>query len=110
MLNIACLQKDTQLVHRLKDAVERLIWQGLEEESYNEQRKAVHLDNIYKILTNHGIEIDLATLGNIYNDVAPKDEDAVMKPKAVEAFAMKQYNRALRRAAMMKAKKKLLRA
>ena len=66
MIGVSCLVKNTVLVQDLKDLVEYI---GYERVSVG---KSASVSEVYNIIRQSGIEIDLQSIGHIYNDTLPK--------------------------------------
>jgi len=101
MLDISCLVKNTTLRNDLNDLVEFIAY----------SRVAKNLDaglqSIYNDIRMSGIEVDLQTIGFIYNDVLPKSYAQFDSDHDVNEYALKSYNDAINRAARLEAPEQL---
>lgn len=95
MLNVSCLIKNTSLQQDIHDLVEYL--------GYNlvSEGKDASLGTIFNIIRKSGIEVDLQTVGHIYNEVLPKDFRQFMSDSEVNDFVLKTYSDAVKRAALL---------
>lgn len=97
MLDISCLVKNTTLRNDLNDLVEFIAY----------SRVAKNLDaglqSIYNDIRSNGIEVDLQTVGFIYNDVLPKSYAQFDSDHDVNEYALKSFNDAINRAARLEA-------
>ena len=66
MLDIGCLVKNTTLRNDLNDLVEYIAYERVA------KNMDAGLQSIYNDIRSNGIEVDLQTVGFIYNDVLPK--------------------------------------
>lgn len=97
MLGISCLVKDTQLRHDLNDIVELSAYERVS------KGLPAGLRDIYNDLRQTGVEVDLQTVGFIYNDVLPKTFSEFDTDEDVNEYVLKNYNDAIRRAALLQA-------
>lgn len=97
MLDISCLIKNTTLRNDLNDLVEFIAY----------SRVAKNLDagiqSIYNDIRMSGIEVDLQTIGYIYNDVLPKSYAQFDSDHDVNEYALKSFEDAINRAARLEA-------
>lgn len=97
MLDISCLIKNTTLRNDLNDLIEFIAY----------SRVAKNLDagiqSIYNDIRSNGIEVDLQTVGFIYNDVLPKSYAQFDSDHDVNEYALKSYQDAINRAARLEA-------
>ncbi len=97
MLGISCLVKDTQLRHDLNDIVELAAYERVS------KGMPAGLRDVYNDLRQTGVEVDLQTVGFIYNDVLPKTFAEFDTDEDVNEYVLKNYNDAIRRAALLQA-------
>lgn len=97
MLNIGCLIKDTELRHDLNDLVEFIAYERVS------KNQDAGLQSIYNDIRINGIEVDLGTIGYIYNDVLPKSFAQFNSDHDVNEYVLKSYNDAINRAARLEA-------
>lgn len=94
-LGIGCLVRNTKLQHDLKDLVEYI--------AYN--RVANNIDagiaSVYNDIRKSGIEVDIQTIGHIYNNALPKSYAQFTSDIEVNDFVLKNYSDAIRRAALL---------
>lgn len=95
MLGVSCLVKNTQLRDDLKDLVEYI--------GYNQiaTGKEASIASVYNIIRKAGIEVDLQTVGHIYNEALPKSYSQFMSDTEVNDFVGKSYKDAIQRAAFL---------
>jgi SOS response regulatory protein OraA/RecX len=95
MLGVSCLVKNTQLRDDLKDLVEYI--------GYNQiaTGKEASVASVYNIIRKAGIEVDLQTVGHIYNEALPKSYSQFMSDTEVNDFVGKSYKDAIQRAAFL---------
>ncbi len=95
MLGISCLVKNTSLRHDLNDLIEYI--------AYNRVSKDLDagLASVYNDIRKAGVEVDLQTVGHIYNDVLPKIFSQFDSDEDVNKRVLKNYNDAIRRAALL---------
>lgn len=98
MLGVSCLIKNTQLRDDLKDLVEYI--------GYNQisTGKDASLASVYNIIRKAGIEVDLQTVGHIYNEALPKEYSQFMSDQQVWDYTAKSFNDAVKRAALLEEK------
>lgn len=89
---------DTELAQSLKDLVE---YSG-----YNRISKGLDasIGSIYNEIRKAGIEVDLQTVGYLYNDVLPKEFKQINSDEEVNEFVLKNYKDAIDRAAKLEDK------
>lgn len=96
-LDISCLIRNTTLRNDLNDLVEFIAY----------SRVAKNLDagiqSIYNDIRMNGIEVDLQTVGFIYNDVLPKTYAQFNSDHDVNNYVLKSYEDAINRAARLEA-------
>lgn len=95
MLGINCLVKNTTLRHDLNDLVEYLAYSRIS------SKQDASIQQIYNDIRKSGIEVDLQTVGHIYNDVLPKSYEQFSSDQDVNDYVLKDYNDAIRRAALL---------
>ena len=66
MTGVTCLAKNTQLQQDLKDIVEYIAYDRIG------RGKDASLSSVYNTIRTSGIEIDLQSVGHIYNEVLDK--------------------------------------
>lgn len=95
MLGVSCLVKNTQLRDDLKDLVEYI--------GYNQiaTGKEASIASVYNIIRKAGIEVDLQTVGHVYNEALPKSYSQFMSDTEVNDFVGKSYKDAIQRAAFL---------
>jgi hypothetical protein len=98
MTGVTCLVKDTQLQQDLRDIVEYLAYKRIAD------GKDAGIGSVYNIIRKSGIEIDLQSVGHIYNDVLDKSYREIMSDHQVDDFVLKSFNDAIRRAALLEQK------
>lgn len=98
MLGISCLTKNTSLVTDLKDLVEYIGY------SQVGAGKRADISTVYNVIRESGIEIDLNTVGHIYNEVLPKTYKQFSSDEQVNERVLKNYNDAIRRASLLEEK------
>lgn len=86
MLKISCLVKNTQLVEDLKTLVEFL---GFQKAADSGQAS---LMSVYSDVRKLGIEIDLKSVGTIYADVLPLDEEGFNTLDEIEDMTGSNFN------------------
>lgn len=98
MLGVSCLIKNTQLRDDLKDLVEYI--------GYNQisTGKDASLASVYNIVRKAGIEVDLQTIGHVYNEVLPKEYSQFMSDQQVFDYTARSFNDAVKRAALLEEK------
>ena len=97
MLDIGCLIKNTTLRHDLNDLVEFIAYERVS------KNQDAGLQSIYNDIRINGIEVDLGTIGYIYNDVLPKSFAQFNSDHDVNEYVLKSYNDAINRAARLEA-------
>lgn len=95
MLGVSCLVKNTDLRENLNELVEYLAYARLS------KNQNAGIADIYNDIRSSGIEVDLQTVGFIYNDVLPKNIEQFDSDADVNEYLLKNYNDALRRAALL---------
>lgn len=98
MIGVSCLVKNTVLVKDLKDLVEYI---GYERVAAG---KSASVAEVYNIIRQSGIEIDLQSIGHIYNDTIPKSYQNFQSDQEVNDFVLKNYKDAIDRAAKLEDK------
>jgi hypothetical protein len=98
MIGVSCLVKNTTLVQDLKDLVEYI---GYERVSNG---KSASVSEVYNIIRQSGIEIDLQSVGYIYNDTIPKSYQNFQSDQEVNDYILKNYKDAIDRAAKLEDK------
>jgi len=97
MLDIGCLVKNTSLRNNLNDLVEFIAYSRVS------KNLDAGLQSIYNDIRSNGIEVDLQTIGFIYNDVLPKSYAQFDSDHDVNEYALKSYTDAINRAARLEA-------
>lgn len=92
-MRVSCLQKDTKLKEAMFDII-RVI--GLERASNGE---SASLRSIFNDIRKAGIEIDLETVGFIYNEVLPRDDANFDSQFDIEEITTKTFRTAVNRLA-----------
>lgn len=92
MLGISCLARNTSLLQDLKDLVEYI---GFEKISNG---KPASVRDIYNEVRKAGVEVDLQTIGHIYNEALPKDYKEIQSDEEVNDYILKNYKDVLERA------------
>lgn len=98
MLGASCLVKDTQLKNDLSDLVQYVGFDRIV------NGKDASLGSIYNVIRKAGIEVDLQTVGFIYNEVLPKEYSQFQSDQEVNDYTLKSFNDAIRRAALLEQK------
>ena len=96
MLGVSCLFKDTTLRKDLNDLVAYIAYDRAE------KKLDAGIGSVYNIIREAGIEVDLQTIGHIYNDVMPQGAEEFDSINDVNAYLLKPYNDAIRQAALLK--------
>lgn len=99
MIGIGCIFKNTDVHKKLQDAV-NFIGHALLAEKKSPTVKAV-----WQFLQDEGIEVDLQTVGHVYNEVLPRDDQNFQSSDEVDEFVLKNYASALNRASKLHNKK-----
>jgi len=97
MLDIGCLVKNTVLRHDLNDLVEFIAYERVSKDL------DAGIQSIYNDIRNHGIEVDLETIGFIYNDVLPKSYAQFNSDHDVNEYVLKGWNDSINRAVRLEA-------
>lgn len=97
MLDISCLVKNTTLRNDLNDLVEYIAYERVA------KNMDAGLQSIYNDIRSNGIEVDLQTIGFIYNDVLPKSFAQFDSDHDVNEYALKSFEDAINRAARLEA-------
>lgn len=97
MLDIGCLIKNTTLRNDLNDLVEFIAYSRVAKNA------DAGLQSIYNDLRSSGVEVDIQTVGFIYNDVLPKSFAQFDSDHDVNEYALKSFNDAINRAARLEA-------
>lgn len=95
MVGVSCLFKDTILRRDLGDLVSFIAY-DLAEKGVN-----ANVGSVFNIIRESGIEVDLQTVGHIYNDVMPQGVKEFDSMDEVNAFVQKHYHDSIRRAALL---------
>lgn len=95
MLGISCLTRNTALLQDLKDLVEYIGYSQVAAD------KDAGVSNVYNIIRKSGIEVDLNTLGHIYNEVLPKTYKQFSSDEEVNDLVLANYNEAIKKAAAL---------
>lgn len=95
MVGVSCLIKNTQLQQDLKDIVEYIAYDRIG------RGKDASVASIYNTIRKSGIEVDLQSIGYIYNDVLDKSYGQIMSDQQVNDYMLKSFNDAIRRAALL---------
>jgi hypothetical protein len=98
MVGVTCLAKNTQLKNDLQDIVEYVAYDRIA------KGKDAGVGTIYNIIRQSGIEIDLQSIGHIYNNVLDKNYQQIMSDDQVNDFVLSNYKDAIRRAALLEQK------
>lgn len=97
MLDIGCLVKNTTLRHDLNDLVEFIAYERVS------KNLDAGLRSIFNDVRINGIEVDLGTIGFIYNDVLPKNFAQFDSDHDVNEYVLKGWNDSINRAARLEA-------
>lgn len=95
MTGVTCLAKNTQLQQDLKDIVEYIAYDRIG------RGKDASLASVYNTIRKTGIEIDLQSVGHIYNETLDKNYQQIMSDQEVNDYMLKSFNDAIRRAALL---------
>lgn len=95
MTGVTCLAKNTQLQQDLKDIVEYIAYDRIA------SGKDASLSSVYNVIRKSGIEIDLQSVGYIYNETLDKNYQQIMSDQEVNDYMLKSFNDAIRRAALL---------
>ena len=95
MTGVTCLAKNTQLQQDLKDIVEYIAYDRIA------NGKDASLSSVYNVIRKSGIEIDLQSVGYIYNETLDKNYQQVMSDQEVNDYMLKSFNDAIKRAALL---------
>lgn len=98
MTGVSCLAKNTQLQQDLKDIVEYIAYDRIG------RGKDASVASVYNTIRKSGIEIDLQSVGHIYNEVLDKSYQQIMSDQEVNDYMLKSFNDAIRRAALLEQK------
>lgn len=98
MLKISCIAKNTQLKDDLKDLIQYVAYNRIA------QSKDAGIGSIYNEIRNSGIEIDIQSVGALYNEVLPKTYKQISSDKEVTDFALKSYTDSIERASKLEEK------
>lgn len=97
-LKASCLMYDTELYNSLKGVVEytgyKRISKGLD----------ANIGSIYNEIRKAGIEVDLQTVGYLYNEVLPKEFKQINSDEQVNEYVLKNYKDAISRAVKLEDK------
>lgn len=95
MTGVTCLLKNTQLQQDLKDIVEYVAYDRIG------RGKDASLSSVYNTIIKSGIEIDLQSVGYIYNETLDKNYRQIMSDQEVNDYMLKSFNDAIQRAALL---------
>lgn len=95
MIGVTCLAKNTQLQQDLKDIVEYIAYDSIG------RGKDATVASVYNTIRKSGIEIDLQSVGYIYNEVLDKSYQQIMSDQEVNDYVLKSFNDAIQRAALL---------
>jgi hypothetical protein len=95
MTGVTCLAKNTQLQQDLKDIVEYIAYDRIG------RGKDASLASVYNTIRKSGIEIDLQSVGYIYNETLDKSYQQIMSDQQVNDYMLKSFNDAIQRAALL---------
>jgi len=95
MNGVNCLVKNTQLQQDLKDIVEYIAYDRISRD------KDASLASVYNTIRKSGIEIDLQSIGYIYNETLDKNFQQIMSDQQVNDYMLKSFNDAIQRAALL---------
>jgi len=95
MTGVNCLVKNTQLQQDLKDIVEYIAYDSIG------RGKDATVASVYNTIRKSGIEIDLQSVGYIYNEVLDKNYQQIMSDQEVNDYTLKSFNDAIQRAALL---------
>lgn len=95
MIGVNCLIKNTQLQQDLKDIVEYIAYDRIGRD------KDASLASVYNTIRKSGIEIDLQSVGHIYNETLDKNYQQIMSDQEVNDYMLKSFNDAIQRAALL---------
>lgn len=98
MVGVSCLVRNTALVQDLKDLVQYVAYDAVG------RGTDASLRSVYNTIRESGIEIDLQSLGYIYNDSLPKSYQNFDSDNEVNDYILKSYNDAIERAALLEDK------
>lgn len=87
----SCLLFDTPLKEALFDAVELLGYERVKD------GKSASIQSIYSTLRAANIEVDLPTVGEIYNEVLPRDDANFSSEIEIEDYVGRTWNNELNR-------------
>jgi hypothetical protein len=95
MTGVTCLAKNTQLQQDLKDIVEYIAYDSIG------RGKDATVASVYNTIRKSGIEIDLQSVGYIYNEVLDKSYQQIMSDQEVNDYMLKSFNDAIQRASLL---------
>jgi hypothetical protein len=95
MTGVTCLAKNTQLQQDLKDIVEYIAYDSIG------RGKDATVASVYNTIRKSGIEIDLQSVGHIYNEVLDKNYQQIMSDQEVNDYMLKSFNDSIQRAALL---------
>lgn len=98
MLGVSCLVKNTALVEDLKDLVAYIGYDNIA------NGRSASVKDVYNVIRKSGIEVDLQTVGHIYNEALPKTYNNIESDQQVSDYILKNYKDAIERAAMLEEK------
>jgi hypothetical protein len=95
MTGVTCLAKNTQLQQDLKDIVEYIAYDRISKD------KDASLSSVYNTIRKSGIEIDLQSVGYIYNETLDKNFQQIMSDQEVNDYMLRSFNDAIQRASLL---------
>lgn len=95
MLGVGCLVKNTALLQDLKDLVAYIGYEQIA------NGKSASVASVYNVIRQSGIEVDLQSVGHIYNESLPKEYKEFQSNEEVDDYVLKNYKDAIERAAML---------
>jgi hypothetical protein len=95
MTGVSCLIKNTDLQRDLQDIVEYLAYSRIA------AGREASVGTVYNAIRKSGIEVDLQTIGHIYNEVLDKSYEQMMSDQEVNDFVLKSFNDSIKRAALL---------
>lgn len=87
----SCLLFDTPLKEALFDAVELMGYERIK------NGESASIQSIYSVLRSAGIEVDLPTVGEIYNEVLPRDDANFSSDIEIDDYVGRTWNNELNR-------------
>lgn len=98
MIGISCLVKNTSLLNDVKELVEYFAYMRVAKGG------DAGIAGVYNDIRKAGIEVDLHSVGMIYNDTLPKEYKQFNTDQQVNDYILQTYNDAVRRAALLEDK------